>query len=168
MPEMKKKDKKQKTMSLMECGIKIREADGFEEILPAFISLHFIYFIDFKTIAIYQRDQSERTQTDLPWIVIYIEEILNINFRIPQKVNDMSLEFHTENKRMLLIFDDESMKNQIGDKMKKEIKRVNTEPEARMQREYSKIEFKYRIAKQMEGKLSRNNIRQGFRGLRLP
>lgn len=155
---MKKRDKKQKTVNLMECGIKVREAEGFEETFPAFMYLHFVFFIDFKTIAIYQRDQSKRIQTDLPWIVIYIEEILNINFRIPQKVSDMSLEFHTENKRLLLIFDDESMKNQIGDKMKKEIKRVNNEPDAKMQREYTKIEFKYRIAKQMEGGLNRNNI----------
>jgi len=42
--------------------------------------------------------------------------------------------------------------------MKKEIKRVNNEPDAKMQREYTKIEFKYRIAKQMEGGLNRNNI----------
>ena len=153
---MNKKDsKKKKTLNLMEGIIKISNTSGINEKLERNSTYYLIYFIDEKCLAIFKSNLSSRKKIELPIIVIYIEDLQNVNFRIPQKLLDMTVEFHKPGRSLDLVFGSEARKNEIGDRVKKEIKKGVLDPSYFSARKYTVVEFKYKIAKMLEGRLIR-------------
>lgn len=175
---------------LLEDGVAILKIDRLQTVLvPG--NYYLIYFQDENCIAFYKKSQRERTQIDLPVEIFYLEDLSNVNFRIPQKLNDLHLVFkpdkavdrdpaqNPDDPKICLTFDSESEKNQMGDFMKKKIRDIQAEVERRLEgeepnesvlppREYNLVELKYKLAKMMEGDLNSRQRRQLQRKLRLP
>jgi len=154
-------------------------------------SYYLIYFQEENCIAFYKKSQKDRSQIDLPMEIFYLEDLGNVNFRIPQKLKDLNLVFKPDkatdrdqcqtmdDPKISLSFENESEKNQMGDFMKKRIRDIQAELERRVageepnesilpSREYNLVELKYKLAKMMEGELISRQRGQLQRELRLP
>lgn len=151
---MGKKDKggsknKKPKYKILEDKIKILNYTKFEKPLNKGLNYYLIYFIDLDLISIFVGDHSKRKKTELPILIIKITELYNINYRIPQKLNDIFLEFIAEDKDLMLQFQSEELKNQMGDKLKKKLKILKANPK-KEENEYTDVEQKYKIAKIIE------------------
>lgn len=152
-----------KPLNLMEDSVQILSSSGFSSNLLTG-ERYLIYFVDENLVALYRSNQKKRNNTELPIEIFYLEELQNLNFRIPQKLNDLEFIFKKEDKSLVLYFSSETIKNEIGDFMKKQVKKILSEIEKKQSgkdfdesifpvRDYTLIEMKYKLAKQMEGQL---------------
>lgn len=86
-----------------------------------------VYFVDHHCVALYLRSQLEDDVIDPPLEVIYLESLETINFRIPEKLNSLEMNFGVENQAIMFEFEDEAKKNLIGDTLKKQHKKLKDE-----------------------------------------
>lgn len=153
-----------KKIKLLEDNVQILKIDRLQGPL-SIDSYYFIYFIDENCIAFYKKNQKSRLSSDLPLELIFLEDLLNVNFRIPQKLNNLDLNFKNEGSFLSLFFQNEMNKNEVGDHMKKQIKKMSVEWEKKVNgkefdakiipdREYTSVELKYKLSKMMEGLLN--------------
>ena len=137
-----------KQLTLIENKIRILEQTRFYNVDTS-AQYYLVYLIELNTLAIFKGDHYKKKKIELPFIIMRIKDFSNVNIRIPQKLNDMSMEFTSDNKEILLRFQDEAVKNEIGNKiknLKKKPDSLNNGEEAN----YTDIELKYKIAKILE------------------
>lgn len=149
---MMKKDESSRNNSkktmLIESNVRITQAALFKDI-DLSLQYHLIYLVDVNALAIFKGDQSKRNKTELPYLIIRTKSLINVNFTVSQRLNDLILYFHEENKMLNLRFPNESVKNEIGDKIKRSPKQTD-KFEDNLDDSYSDIELKYKIAKILE------------------
>lgn len=112
-------------------------------------SFYIMYFVDMNIIVIFKGDQSKRKKTELPWLLIRIKDLINVNFRIPQQLTSIIFNFLDGDKSISFKFSDENIKNELGDRIKKLLKtpeKFNLGEE----NSYTDTEIKYKIAKMLE------------------
>lgn len=137
-----------KKLTIKENKVRITSASKFEDV-DITAQYYFMYFMEMNVIAIYKGDHSKRKKIELPFLLIRLKDIQNVNFRIPQMLNDMSVDFTEDSKSLGFKFNDEDVKNDIGNSIKKIIKtqeKLKDTPE----NSYSDVELKYKIAKILE------------------
>ncbi len=151
-----KKEAKKKNYKILENKIRVVSHKNIDNSFDKKYTYYIMYFEKMEMLVIFKGDISNKNKTELPILTIGLDELYNVNFRIPQKLKDMSLEFKQENKLIMLKFQDESIKDQMGDILKKKIKE-NKSLEKKVEK-YNKTERKYYIAKILESKLKRNEF----------
>lgn len=135
-------------MTIIENRVKILSATCFGNIdtSPMYYAM---LFVEMSAIGIFNIDMSKRTKMELPNIIIRLKDFINDYFRIPKRLLDISFEFDDENKAMVLKFQDETVKNEFGDKIKKLTKNRQS-LESGVAQHYTDVELKYMIAKTLE------------------
>lgn len=148
-----------KKLNIIENKIKLLEAEKFGDIDMA-PQYYLMFFVDMNTVAIFKSDMSKRKKIELPFMIFRLKDLLNINFRIPQKLTDLTIEFQEENKVLTMKFQDEAVKNELGDKIKKTLK--NSEAlKSGPEEVYSDVELKYKIAKLLEA-MNFENFKENY------
>ena len=151
--QVEKESSNKKKLATIENKIKFSETNGFEGI-DLHSHYYLIYFTDLNTIAIFKADLSKKKKIELPYMLLNIKNMTNINFRIPQKLNDLMISFDQE-KSLSMRFQDESVKNELGDKIKKLIKQPEKLKDG-IETKYTVVELKYKLAKLLESEYFEN------------
>ena len=154
----KDKGNKKEKYKILENKIRVLNSNKFEKPLNQSLNYYLIFFIDLDLISIFVGDHSKRKKTELPILIIKISEIHNVNFRIPQKLNDIFIEFNDEEKDLTIQFQDEDLKNEMGNKLKKKLKLLKKNPQNSDETEYTDVEQKYKIAKIIETMSFKNHM----------
>ena len=152
MPASKKQIDDRLEHRTMEESVKIIKTHKLQK--PTMNSAYYlVYFEYYMAIALFRNDYTKPKPMELPEYLFKVSQLLKINYKIPLKPLEMTIEFKCTEASIDLQFKDETFKAKLGHLLNKKIKEeISTKTVENESHSNTDIELKYKLAKLMEVK----------------
>ena len=147
------------------------------------VNYYLVYFDEFRLFSFFKKNPFKKNnKTELPVFVLRVKDITDLNFRVPEKIYDMTIKIRYYNPEMLserfidyapkkkedpdyieirksidfsLQFTNEKIKNELGNDVKTLIKGLAAKvdiDDKEFYEDYAHVEMKYKIANIIESR----------------